>query len=324
MARLVMVAGASGAGKSFLLENVVRLKPTLKPVRKLTTRPMRDFEKRHGGTHYVDLDFGHSVEEVEVCDYVYRYGNHWYGTRKADIDAILKKGQNPILIVRDCEAIVDIKHDYENALVLYCQGGLSGDDLRNKLKEQGRPDIEIDERMHRIKDDLYDYVNHVHLFDNVVVNNYEPDVLLGQMRTLLRHALDEEPIHPHFVFILMPFKKEFDEIYKAIKSAGKLTNGKHLRIERIDKRLGDFDISDEILRSIRQSGLIVCDITSENPNVFYELGYARGIRKRVVHCASEGSRIPFDISHFRHIFYKSPMDLQEKMIREFKYFYPST
>jgi hypothetical protein len=50
-----------------------------------------------------------------------------------------------------------------------------------------------------------------------------------------------------------------------------------LKVERIDERPGSFAITDEIHRSIQKSDLIICDLTEERPNVYYEPGYARGL-----------------------------------------------
>jgi len=57
MARLIIVSGASGAGKSFLLEQLDRLNKEIKPITKLTTRPARATELEKGS---LDLLFDKS------------------------------------------------------------------------------------------------------------------------------------------------------------------------------------------------------------------------------------------------------------------------
>jgi hypothetical protein len=59
---------------------------------------------------------------------------------------------------------------------------------------------------------------------------------------------------------------------------------------------------DAIEDGIRQAVACVADITTDNPNVWFELGFALACRKPVVLiCSSERtSRFPFDIQH-RHI-----------------------
>ena len=50
--------------------------------------------------------------------------------------------------------------------------------------------------------------------------------------------------------------------------------------------------------------MVIADITPNNPNVFYEVGFAHGIEKPTI-LLSDRSRekLPFDISGFRLLFY---------------------
>jgi guanylate kinase len=318
MGRLIIVSGASGAGKSFLLQNISRWDSSIETVKKLSTRTPRSYETEDV-QHWLDLKFDQPMKSIESCDYKYLYGNAWYGTRKSDIESVFVRGKNPILIIRDCETIYKIKRDFNNALVFYVQSGLSGNDLRSKLKEQGREDIEIEERMQRLMDDFHDYVRHVDLFDHVLVNYFDSQTLLDQMRCILRHKLPSGIIQPDLVFVLMPFKQEFDDVYMAIQMAGRLINRRPLCIDRMDEKRGAYHISDEILRRIQEAALIVAEVTEYNPNVFFEVGYARGIGKPVLPIAQKGSELAFDLKDFRTIFYKTPTQLADKLSKEFRH-----
>lgn len=133
MSRLIIVGGASGAGKSFLLQNMVLLDPRVSIIRKLTTRKPRPYEDKSESVE--DLELNTPLAEVKNCDYVYQYGKEWYGVRKRDIKTPLRGGKSPILIIRNCSTIHRIIHDFPSALVLYLQSGLSGDDLKTRLNE---------------------------------------------------------------------------------------------------------------------------------------------------------------------------------------------
>jgi len=52
-----------------------------------------------------------------------------------------------------------------------------------------------------------------------------------------------------------------------------------------------------------ESDIIIADITPPNPNVFYELGYSHALGKPTILLAQRESRLPFDVSGFRVIFY---------------------
>lgn len=83
MKNLFLVDGASGTGKSDLLNYVVDYKQ-VNVVMKYTTRPQRLYEKEKGWL--LDLNFV-SLEEFERLkpDYVYKYRrDYWYGFYRAD------------------------------------------------------------------------------------------------------------------------------------------------------------------------------------------------------------------------------------------------
>ena len=62
-------------------------------------------------------------------------------------------------------------------------------------------------------------------------------------------------------------------------------------------------ILQDIITSIVESEIIIADITSANPNVFYELGYAHAINKTTILLAKRESPLPFDVKNYRVIFY---------------------
>lgn len=320
MAKLIIVAGASGAGKSFLLEHLSETDSRLTVVKKKTTRGPRQYEHDHL-KNMLDLDLNCTKDELNKCEYRYLYGEHMYGVAKSQIDKVLHKGRSPVLIIRDCETIHLIKNDYPNALVLYLQSGLSGIDLEDKLREQQRDDIEISDRMNRLKRDFEDFVKYVHIFDHVLINYYDKKTLIDQARAILREKLAHQETDPNFIFVLMSFHADMDEVYKALCTAGRLIKGRTLRVRRMDAQKGDYKITDEILRNIERAGLVIADFTLERPNVYYELGYARGLGKTVLHCAKEETELHFDIKHFHTIKYKSPMDLQYLITEELNEFY---
>ena len=49
----------------------------------------------------------------------------------------------------------------------------------------------------------------------------------------------------------------------------------------------------------------MAEISTQNPNVFYELGYAHALRKPAILLVrrQEGQKMPFDVSGYRAIFY---------------------
>lgn len=84
----------------------------------------------------------------------------------------------------------------------------------------------------------------------------------------------------YFVFVLMPFKSEFDDVYMVIKDACADESLSHqIRCLRSDEIAKPGRITDQIIDSIRNADAIIADLTGNNPNVMYELGYAHALSR---------------------------------------------
>lgn len=103
-------------------------------------------------------------------------------------------------------------------------------------------------------------------------------------------------------FVMMPFAPPhgdyYAKIYKpAIEKAG-------LRPVRADAEIfGTGKIIDQIWSGINAAKVLVAELTTRNPNVFYELGLAHALEKPVVLVSSNEDDIPFDLKHIRVIYY---------------------
>lgn len=115
-------------------------------------------------------------------------------------------------------------------------------------------------------------------------------------------------------FVIQPFDsgkfdKRFDDVYvPAIEAAG-------LKAYRVDRDLGVEMPIEAIEEGIRNAAVCLADITTDNPNVWYELGFAFATGRPVVMvCSNErvSGMYPFDIQHRTVINYKpeSPSDFE--------------
>ena len=103
-------------------------------------------------------------------------------------------------------------------------------------------------------------------------------------------------------FVMMPFAAPlgnyYDKIYKpAIEKAGLLP------IRADNEIFGTGKIIDQIWSGINSACVLVAELTSRNPNVFYELGLAHALKKPVVLVSSNEEDVPFDLHHIRVIYY---------------------
>lgn len=112
----------------------------------------------------------------------------------------------------------------------------------------------------------------------------------------------EETTPKPFVFVLMPFSEEFDDIYKVgIKAACKDIGA---YCERVDEQNFDESILEQIRNQIAKADIIVAEMSGRNANVFYETGYAHALNKRVILVTKDAQDIPFDLSIYPHIIHK--------------------
>jgi nucleoside 2-deoxyribosyltransferase len=116
-------------------------------------------------------------------------------------------------------------------------------------------------------------------------------------------------------FVIQPFDrgrydKRFEDVFRpAIEQAG-------LEPYRVDQDpLVEIPI-EAIEEGIRNAAICLVDISTDNPNVWYELGYAYAAGKAVIMLCSDERierRYPFDIQHRTVVEYKteSPRDFNE-------------
>lgn len=118
-----------------------------------------------------------------------------------------------------------------------------------------------------------------------------------------------------FAFILMPFHSGFDDIYRlGIKAAAEECG---VVAERVDEQTFSETILERIYRQIKNSDFIIADMTGQNPNVFYEVGYAHSAGKLCTLITQSTDDIPFDLKHHRHLIYgNSIQNLKELLIPE--------
>lgn len=103
-------------------------------------------------------------------------------------------------------------------------------------------------------------------------------------------------------FVVMQFSDDFNDLYQEVIKPVCETYG--YECKRGDEYFTNGSILQDIIQSIKESSVIIADITPNNPNVFYELGYAHAINKPTILLSDKKrEKLPFDISGFRTLFY---------------------
>lgn len=120
------------------------------------------------------------------------------------------------------------------------------------------------------------------------------------------------PVDERLAFVLTPFSAEESEAYEAIKD-GCIQAGFHP--DRGDETFVEGPILGHILLQIARAALVIANIGSRNPNVFYELGIAQALGKPTILISRTLEDVPFDLRHMRVLFFNDTKRLPD-LIRE--------
>ncbi len=115
-------------------------------------------------------------------------------------------------------------------------------------------------------------------------------------------GLPVSPIARADIFVLMPFSQDLEPVYR--DHITKVAQLLYQKIVRADDFFTTQSIMADIWNAICDSRLIIADCTSRNPNVFYEIGLAHTIGKRVILITQNKDDVPFDLRHLRFIHYE--------------------
>lgn len=104
-------------------------------------------------------------------------------------------------------------------------------------------------------------------------------------------------------FVMMPFVPELHYFYLYLKQHIEQHHG--LRCERADDQVLTKPLLDKINAFIREADVIIADCSGRNPNVFYELGIAHALGKKVILITRDSVKeAPSDIRHYEFIQYE--------------------
>lgn len=126
-------------------------------------------------------------------------------------------------------------------------------------------------------------------------------------------AIAERLVSPKDVFVIMSYSAmpEFEDVRAAFRDVCKQAQFETIWAD--DRNLPGHRIMEKIYRCIRQSAFVIADVTESKPNVFYELGFARGLGKSVIVTAKKDTPLPFDIYDVPVAFWKNIEDLKTQV-----------
>jgi guanylate kinase len=188
--RLFVITAPSGAGKTSLIDAVMKADPSLKISVSYTTRAPRPGEKDGVDYHFVqDAEFLAMRERGEFLESAEVHGNR-YGTSKQVILDALARGEDLILEI-DWQGAQQVRRLYPEAVGVFILPP-SIDELERRLRTRAQDsEAVIRQRMENARDEIA----HQHEFKYTIINK-DFDAATRALAKIIRNER-ETPHGPH-------------------------------------------------------------------------------------------------------------------------------
>jgi hypothetical protein len=123
------------------------------------------------------------------------------------------------------------------------------------------------------------------------------------------------------IFVLMPFDAKLKNVYA--NHISRLGEELGLVIRRADDFVEAGPFMAKVWDNIYAAELIIADCTQLNPNVFYEMGIAHTVGKKVILITRSEDDLPSDIKHYDYIPYVYDPEGVEELIEGLRRFIKS-
>ena len=150
-----------------------------------------------------------------------------------------------------------------------------------------------------------------HLFGLVDLLEASPAIQSDEFRTNPQVTAEYEP---NSAFVMMQINSgmpELEDRYNTIKEGFAAFGIEAVRSDDIEH--SDV-ITEKIMEKIRSSEFLFADLSGERPSVYYEIGFAHALKRRVIMYRSKGTNLHFDLAAYNCPEYSNLTDLKNKLI----------
>ncbi|HYW03445.1 MAG TPA: guanylate kinase [Gammaproteobacteria bacterium] len=163
---LFVMTAPSGAGKTSLVRALLESLPHLRFSISCTTRPRRPGERDGEDYHFLDrVEFERRVEAGDFLEHA-RVFDHYYGTGRRQVEALLRAGDDVILEI-DWQGARQVRSAMPECLSIFILPP-SRAELERRLRDRGQDSEAVIAR--RLSDAVTD-MSHYGEFDYLVVND---------------------------------------------------------------------------------------------------------------------------------------------------------
>lgn len=163
---LIILTSPSGAGKTTILEEILRRDSSIEYSVSVTTRPMRKGEINGVNYHFVSVDeFKQMIGQGVFYEWAVVH-NNYYGTRKDVVENKVENGID-VLFDIDVQGALNVKRQSNDAILIFITAP-SMKILEERLKNRGTDSEEVIKR--RLKN-AQEEMEKMPEFDYIVVND---------------------------------------------------------------------------------------------------------------------------------------------------------
>jgi guanylate kinase len=184
---LFVVVAPSGAGKTSLVNELLKREPNIHLSISYTTRAPRDGEQHGREYHFVDKPaFEQMIASGDFLEHANVYGNY-YGTSRSWIERELE-GDHDVLLEIDWQGAKQVKKLFQHAVGITILPP-SIEELRRRLEARGKDSRETIERRMAV---AREEISHALDFQYIIVNE-SFDVAVTDLQSIVRAARLSRP-----------------------------------------------------------------------------------------------------------------------------------
>ena len=191
---LFVVSAPSGAGKTTLCKQIIRIVDNIKPSVSFTTRPPRAGEVPNEDYCFVsEAEFRTMIDRGDFVEWALVHGN-LYGTSSRQLEELISAGYDVLLDI-DTQGARQIKKFFTNGVYIFILPP-SMDELKHRLEGRMSNSVEdMNRRLERAVDEIKEY----YIYDYVIVNDIIENSLKKLEAIIIAERLRSSKIDPKWI-----------------------------------------------------------------------------------------------------------------------------